>query len=177
LYYVYSSHQFLTNDPPGAIRMKSQVAVLLLSFFVLARVVVHASCSLDRSCLFPAGVQATNGRQPTQRKRLARSRMPRNAAVVGVCRHCRHYLDRRSYQSVVQRQGRHNGLVALAALLELGHVQAAVLVLVHHAEDLPDSLLRRVFVLGQFDHGADLGPQLLACMRGGGGGGWPLTIL
>jgi hypothetical protein len=60
------------------------------------------------------------------------------------------------HQSVVERQRRYNGLVPLAALLELLHVQRAVFVLVHHVEDLLHPLLRGVFIFWQLDHGADL---------------------
>lgn len=60
------------------------------------------------------------------------------------------------HQTIVKRKRRDNRLIALGALLELGHVQAAVLVLVHHAEDLAHSLLGCVFVFGKLDHGADL---------------------
>ena len=56
--------------------------------------------------------------------------------------------QRYSNKTVVKRQGRYDGLVALATLLEFLHVEAAVLVLVHHAEDLADALLGGVFVLG-----------------------------
>jgi len=42
------------------------------------------------------------------------------------------------------------------AYLELLHVERAILVLVHHAENLLDTLFRSVFVLGEFDHGTDL---------------------
>jgi hypothetical protein len=44
----------------------------------------------------------------------------------------------------------------LVAYLELLHVEGAVLVFVHHAEDLLDTLFGSVFVFGEFDHGADL---------------------
>jgi len=64
------------------------------------------------------------------------------------------------HQPVIQRQRRHDRLIPLASLLELIHVQAPVLILVHHAEDLLDSLLRRVLVFGQFDHGPDLATWL-----------------
>lgn len=56
------------------------------------------------------------------------------------------------HQTIVKRERRDNGLVALGALLELSHVEATVLVLVHHPEDLTNSLLGRVFVFGEFDH-------------------------
>jgi len=63
----------------------------------------------------------------------------------------------RLYEAVVERQGRHNRLVALGAFLELGHIQAAVLILVHHPEDLAHALLGRVLVFGQLHHGTNLG--------------------
>lgn len=66
---------------------------------------------------------------------------------------CRH-LD----EAVVEGEGRDNGFVAFAALLELFDIQAAILVLVHHAKDFADALLGGVFVLGKLDHGADLRP-------------------
>jgi len=63
--------------------------------------------------------------------------------------------NNQSYQPVVQREGRDDGLVPLAALLELGHVQASVFVLVHHPEDLPYSFFGGIFVFGEFDHGTN----------------------
>ena len=44
----------------------------------------------------------------------------------------------------------------MVAYLELLHVERAILVFVHHAEDLLDALFGGVFVFGEFDHGADL---------------------
>ena len=44
----------------------------------------------------------------------------------------------------------------MVAYLELLHVEGAVLVLVHHAEDLLDALFGSVFVFREFDHGSDL---------------------
>ena len=55
----------------------------------------------------------------------------------------------------------------LAAYLELLHVEGTVLVLVHHAEDLLDALLRSVFVFGEFDHGADLFANMSKVPRDG----------
>jgi hypothetical protein len=57
-----------------------------------------------------------------------------------------------SDQAIIERECRHYGLISLTALLEFGHIEASILVLVHHAEDLPYPLLRRVFVFGQLDH-------------------------
>ena len=44
----------------------------------------------------------------------------------------------------------------LVAYLELLHIEGAILVLVHHAENLLDALLGSVFVFREFNHGADL---------------------
>ena len=44
----------------------------------------------------------------------------------------------------------------LVAYLELLHVEGAILVFVHHAEDLLDALFGGVFVFGELDHRADL---------------------
>jgi hypothetical protein len=44
----------------------------------------------------------------------------------------------------------------VVAYLELLHVEGAILVLVHHAEDLLDALFGCVFVFWELDHGSDL---------------------
>lgn len=59
---------------------------------------------------------------------------------------------RKLYQPVVQGESADNGLVTLAALLELLNVQAAILILVHHTKDLPHPLLRRVLVFWKLHH-------------------------
>lgn len=59
---------------------------------------------------------------------------------------------KRLHQSVVQAQRLHDGRVLLGSLLELVEREAVVLVQVHVAEDLIDTLLGRVLVLGEGDH-------------------------
>jgi hypothetical protein len=63
---------------------------------------------------------------------------------------------RRLYQPIIQRQSADDRLIPLTPFLEFFHIQMAVLVLVHHAKDFLDSFFGRVFVFGEFDHGADL---------------------
>ena len=52
---------------------------------------------------------------------------------------------------------RHHQLSHRALSQQILHVQAAVLVLVYHAEDLLDALLRGVFVGRELDPGSELG--------------------
>lgn len=59
-------------------------------------------------------------------------------------------------QSVVKRQGTDDSFVPFAAFFELLDVEAAILILVHHPEDLPYALLRGIFVLREFHHGSNL---------------------
>lgn len=59
-------------------------------------------------------------------------------------------------KSIVQGERRDDSLITLAAFLELFQVEATILILIHHAENLADALLGGIFVLGQLDHGADL---------------------
>ena len=63
----------------------------------------------------------------------------------------------KSHKAIVERERGYNGFVALAAFLELFHVEAAILVFIHHAEDLLNSLLRCVFISRELHHGSDLG--------------------
>lgn len=60
-----------------------------------------------------------------------------------------------SNQVLVQVEGGADCGIPLAALSELLERQFAVLVLVHHVEDLGDPLLRGVLVLWQLNHAAD----------------------
>jgi hypothetical protein len=74
--------------------------------------------------------------------------------------HTASFIDRRmvgrSDESVVETQGTNDRLIPFAAFFELVHVKTAILILVHHLEDLLDSFLRCVFVFGELNHRTDL---------------------
>lgn len=63
-----------------------------------------------------------------------------------------YHKNNNSDQAIIQRECRYYSLVSLAAFLEFGHIEASILVLIHHSEYLPDSLLGRIFVFWQLDH-------------------------
>jgi len=67
-----------------------------------------------------------------------------------------------SYESVIQRERRYNRLIALRAFLEFSHIKTAVLVFVHHTEDLAYTLLRSIFIFWKLHHRTDLCESQLA---------------
>lgn len=56
------------------------------------------------------------------------------------------------YQAVVKGESTDDGLVAFAPFFEFLNVQAAILILVHHVEDLLYAFFGRIFVFGELDH-------------------------
>lgn len=62
-------------------------------------------------------------------------------------------------QSVVKRQGTDDGFIPFAAFFEFLDVETAILILVHHPEDLPYTFLRGILVLGEFHHRSNLYPR------------------
>lgn len=57
-----------------------------------------------------------------------------------------------SDKTIVERKCRYNRLITFTSFFEFFHIQTAILILVHHTEDLLDPLFRGILIRWKFDH-------------------------